>query len=88
MKLSTAQKTRVTEKQKKYLIEVFQTDKRTGRKGDPCNVSNTMRKATNPNGTYIFDASSYLISQQIARFFSRLAAKKNVVKITPMKRWR
>lgn len=59
-------------------MEVFLTGECPGRKADPCNVSKAMRKATNPDGTYIFDASSYLTSQQVASFFSRLAAKKNV----------
>ena len=37
-----------------------------------------MRKVRNADGSSRFDASSYLTSQQVASFFSRLASK-NVV---------
>ena len=78
LKSSTTQKTRLTESQKQYLTEVFQIGERTGHKADSCNVSKTMRKARNADGTCRFDASSFLTSQQVASFFSRLAAKKGI----------
>lgn len=59
-------------------MEVFQTGERTRRKADPCNVSKAMRKATNPDGTYIFDASGYFTSQQVAIFSHALLPKENV----------
>lgn len=37
-----------------------------------------MRKVRNADGSFTFDASSYLTSQQVASFFSRLVAKKVV----------
>ena len=37
-----------------------------------------MRKVRNADGSSRFDASSYLTSQQVASFFSRLASKKVV----------
>lgn len=59
-------------------MEVFQTGERTRRKADPCNVSKAMRKATNPDGTYIFDASGYFTSQQVAIVSHALLPKENV----------
>ena len=59
-------------------MEVFQTGERTGRKADPCNVSKARRKATNPDGTYIFDASGYFTTQQVAIFSHALLPKENV----------
>ena len=75
-------------------MEVFQTGERTRRKADPCNVSKAMRKATNPDGTYIFDTSGYFTSQQVAIFSHALLPKEmselnlTIVKITSMDRWR
>ena len=76
LKSASTQRTRLTESQKQYLTEVFQNGERTGRKADPCNVSKSMRKARNADGSSKFDTSSYLTSQQVASFFSRLAAKR------------
>lgn len=59
-------------------MEVFQTGERTRRKADPCNVSKERRKATNPDGTYIFDASGYFTSQQVAIVSHALLPKENV----------
>ena len=50
----------------------------TGKKADSSNVSKSMRKVRNADGSSRFDASSYLTSQQVASFFSRLASKKVV----------
>ena len=47
-------------------------------KADSNNVSKLMRKVRSADGSFTFDASSYLTSQQVASFFSRLAAKKVV----------
>ena len=59
-------------------MEVFQTGERIRRKADPCNVSKARRKATNPDGTYIFDAFGYFTSQQVAIFSHALLPKENV----------
>ena len=64
LKSSGIQRTRLTENQKQYLTEVFKIGEQTGKKADPSNVSKSMRKV------------SYLTSQQVASFFSRLASKK------------
>ena len=70
------QRTRLSESQKQNLTEVFQIGERTGHKADPSNVSKSMRKARNADGSFKFGAASYLTSQQVASFFSRLAAKR------------
>ena len=76
LKSSGSQRTRLTENQKQYLTEVFKVGEQTGKKADPSNVSKSMRKVRNADGSSRFDASSYLTSQQVASFFSRLASKK------------
>ena len=76
LKSSSTQRTRLNENQKQYLTEVFKIGEQTGKKTDPSNVSKSMRKVRNIDGSSRFDASSYLTSQQVASFFSRLASKK------------
>ena len=78
LKSASTKRTRLTDSQKEYLTEVFQIGERTGHKADPCNVSKSMRKARNADGSRKFDASSFLTSQQVTSFFSRLAAAKRV----------
>ena len=78
LKSSGTQRTRLTENQKQYLTEVFKIGEQTGKKADPSNVSKSMRKVRNTDGSSRFDASSYLTSQQVASFFSCLASKKVV----------
>ena len=69
LKSSSTQRTRLTESQKQYLTDVFQTGEQTGRKADSNNASKLMRKVRNADGSFTFDASSYLTSQQVASFF-------------------
>ena len=76
LKSTSIQRTRLSESQKQYLTEVFQIGERTGHKADRSNVSKSMRKARNAHGSFKFGAASYLTSQQVASFFSRLAAKR------------
>ena len=70
---------RLNDKQKNYLIELFLFGEKTGRKADASEVSKTMRKALNEDGSLLFQSDEYLTSLQIASFFSRLAAKKSVL---------
>ena len=78
LKSSGTHRTRLTENQKQYLTEVFKIGEQTGKKADPSNVSKSMRKVRNADGSSRFDASSYLTSQQVASFFSCLSSKKVV----------
>ena len=76
LKSASIQRTRLSESQKQYLTEVFQIGERTGHKTDPSNVSKSMRKARNADGSFKFGASSYLTSQQVVSFFHALLRKE------------
>jgi len=75
---TTAGKKRFTETQKNYLMDIFTKGEVTGHKADPAEVSRSMRKAKNPDGTRMFDKSQFLTPQQISSFFSRKAKRKVV----------
>ena len=75
LKSSGTKRTRLTENQKQHLTEVFQIGERTGHKADPRNMSKSVRKARNADGSRRFDASSFLTPQQIASFFSPCCKK-------------
>ena len=72
----TKQRKRHSEKQKKYLLDIYQIGQETGQKADPVSVSKSMRKAKLSNGEPMSIPSEFLTSQQIASFFSRVTAKK------------
>ena len=76
LKCSRARSARFSTKQKEYLSAKFQIGERTGLKADPASVATAMRKAKDVNGERLFDSTEFLTAQQVARFFSRLAAKK------------
>jgi hypothetical protein len=61
---------RFNEKQKKYLINIFLLGEQTGQKADASDVSKSMRKARNADGSLLFMSNEYLTSQQIISFFS------------------
>ena len=61
---------RLNDKQKNYLIELFLFGEKTGRKADASEVSKTMRKACNEDGSLLFQSDEYLTSMQITSFFS------------------
>lgn len=67
---------RLSEKQKKYLIKIYDVGEKTGQKADPVAVSNTMRKSRLPSGEPMFSIEEYLTAQQIASFFSRHTTKR------------
>ena len=73
---SAKQRKRLSEKQKKYLLDVYQIGESTGRKAEPASVARLMRLSKNSDGSLLFDASEFLTPQQIANFFSRLSAKR------------
>ena len=76
LKCSRARGARFSTKQKEYLSAKFQIGERTGLKEDPASVATAMRKAKDVNGERLFDSTEFLTAQQVASFFSRLAAKK------------
>ena len=76
LKCSHARSAGFSTKQKEYLSAKFQIGERTGLKADPASVPTAMRKAKDVNGERLFDSTEFLTAQQVASFFSRLAAKK------------
>ena len=71
-------KKRFTENQKRYLVDTFKNGELTGQKANPRDVSKSMRKARNLDGSRMFKKDEFLSSQQISNFFSRLAKAKNL----------
>ena len=66
---STKQRKRLSEKQKKYLLNVYQIGESTGHKAEPASVAKSMRMSKNSDGSLLFDASEFLTPQQIANIF-------------------
>lgn len=74
--LKTAKKkTMFSQEQKKYLTEQFVIGEESGKKADPKQVSQDMRKVRSESGVRLFLGKDVLSSQQVSGFFSRLAAK-------------
>ena len=67
---------RFNEKVKNYLTIRFDLGEQTGRKADPQQVSNDMRKATDEQSNRLFDSKEWLTKSQVRGFFSRLAATR------------
>ena len=65
-------------KQKDYLNAIFDIGEQSGKKANPSNVSQAMRAAKDNDGQRLFSSDEFLTTKQIASFFSRLAAKRNV----------
>ena len=61
---------------KKYLTAKFDLGEQTGRKADPLQVSNDMRKAKDAQNNRLFIREEWLTKSQVQGFFSRLAATK------------
>ena len=79
LKTSSTRRSRFSTQQKEYLTQlVFKIGESTGRKADPTNVAKAMGSARNDAGERLFSRDDFLTSQQIANFFSRLAAKKRL----------
>ena len=65
-----------SDKQVEFLVEVFNEGERTNRKMGPLTVADMMRTAKNEDGQKRFSTSEYLRREQIASYFSRLAASR------------
>ena len=63
---------------KDYLKAIFDIGEQTGKKANPSNVSKGLRTAKDNDGQRLFTSDEFLTTKQIASFFSRLAAKRNV----------
>lgn len=64
-----------SQEQKKYLTEQFVIGEESGKKADPKQVSQDMRKVRSESGDRLFLGKDVLSPQQVSGFFSRLAAK-------------
>ena len=63
------------DKQKNYLEAKFNHGQESGHKADAEVVAKEMRRARDMNGKRLFTTSEFLTEQQVASFFSRMAAK-------------
>ena len=66
---------RFNEKQREYLTARFTIGQESGKKVDAEIVATEMRRAKGLNGERLFSVSEFLTTQQVASFFSRMAAK-------------
>ena len=66
---------RFNEEQRQYLEAKFNIGQESGMKVDAETVSKEMRRARASNGERLFRVSEFLTAQQVASFFSRMAAK-------------
>ena len=64
----TMKQTQFTEEQKKFLTEKFVIGEERGKKADPKELSNEMRKVRNESGSRLFLGSDVLSPQQVAGF--------------------
>ena len=71
-----------TQKQNEFLKQQFEIGEQSGRKADPSEVSKLMRSTRDELGARRFQPEEVLPGQQIAGFFSRLAAKKKLIPST------
>ena len=65
-----------SEKVRQYLISKFDFVEHSGRKEDPRQVSQDMRKAKGENGERLFSREEWLTKAQIQGFFSRLSSSR------------
>ena len=68
--------TRFSPKVRAYLQKKFEIGLGRGRKEEPSQVANDMRKARNADGTRMFGRTEWLSKLQIQGFFSRMSAKR------------
>ena len=57
---------------------IFLLGEQPRQKTDPDDISKSMRKVRDIDGSSLFKSDEYLTSKQIASFFSRLSSKKSV----------
>jgi len=73
---SQVKRTRFTANQKDYLTKKFDLGEILGRDSDPESVARALMAAMDSEGNPLFASAECLTSQQVASFFSRLAAKR------------
>lgn len=65
---------RFSEHVKEYLMKLFLEGEDTGNKCDPAVVASNLKSIRADDGTKLFPATDWLSAQQVASYFSRLAA--------------
>jgi len=78
LRSSQVKRTRFTTNQKDYLTKKFDLGEISGRKADPESVVRAMMGARDSEGNRLFTSAEFLTSQQVASFFTRLAAKQRL----------
>ena len=78
LKPTRARRARFTPAQKAYLNAKFKLGEESGKKADPASVARSMMCAKDNSDNRLFCSDDFLTSNQIASFFSRLAAQKTV----------
>ena len=73
---STKQRKRLSEKQRKYLLDVYQIGESTGHKAEPASVARSMRMSKNSDGSLLFDASEFLIGARNCKFIFPFISKE------------
>ena len=76
---STKKPSRMTDKMKTYLVNIFEEGSRIGQKADPVQVSRQMRLEKDVDGNLLFKPDEWRTPQQISQLFSRLAAAQKQV---------
>ena len=67
---------RFSDKVRQYLISKFEIDVVSGRKEDPGQIAQNIRKAKSENGDRLFFRDQWLTKSQIQGFFSRLFSSR------------
>ena len=68
----------VSKKVRDYLQKKFEIGQQTGRKEDPAQVADDMRRARNAKGERMFTRTEWLTKLQVQGFFSRLSARQRL----------
>jgi len=61
-----------------YLQKKFEIGQQTGRKEDPAQVADDMRRARNANGERMFTRTEWITKLQVQSIFSRLSARQRL----------
>ena len=76
---STKKPSRMTDKTKTYLVNIFEHGSQIGHKADPVQVSRQMKLEKDVDGKLLFKPDEWRTPQQISQLFSRLAAAQKQV---------
>ena len=76
---SVKKPSRMTDKSKAYLVDIFEQGSRIGHKADPVQISKQMQLEKDGVGKLLFQPDEWRTPQQISQLFSRLAAAQKQV---------